>query len=83
MNDLFNFMIANQALVWVIFLAPIFLVMWRGYILEGRAMRQGMRYNYNFLMVLSCLPLLNIAVALICTARTVIEFRRQPVAVRW
>lgn len=68
---------AHQALVWTVFLLPVFLVMWRGYILDSRAHRYDRVQSYSPLLALGFVPVVNIAVAVACTSRTVVEYRRR------
>lgn len=67
---------AHAALVWVLFLAPVFFSMHRGYVLETRARRLGLPVQYGAAVLLGFMPLVGIAAAAYCTAQSLREFRR-------
>lgn len=77
MNTAFQLMLANQPLVWFLFLAPFFIVMARGYVLDTRAMRAGVPSSYKPLLAVGMLPVINIPVALLCLANTARELARR------
>lgn len=72
---LFTFFQAHQVLMWVLFLAPLFVVLWRGSVLDTRAQRYGMKSRYSVFLLLGFMPLVNLLVALACIGRTWHEYR--------
>lgn len=80
MQSIFTFAQAHQVLVWALFLAPVFVVMCRGMILDNRALRYGVPSRYHLMLVLGFVPVLNIAVAVLCLVRSVHEYRTKHVS---
>lgn len=71
----FNFAANHQALVWALFLLPLFAVFHRGLVLDKRADRFDTPVSYGVLFYLGFMPLVNVPVAAWFTVQSIIEFR--------